>query len=131
MIWEQITVGVRTAVLTAFQTAHPGIDLVFENEPYDHNNLPDHFVELEVTFYDGEQVGMSSQPVTRLAGYVYATAYSKNGTGVLKGLRYLQTLAGILQYASISGARLQAPSIEPGPSFKGYDTCSLKVPFYT
>lgn len=123
--------GIYNLVKAPFEAAHPTVPLIFENQPFDWNNPPPAFVFLEVEFHGGDQIGMAASPKTRTSGYVYACAYARDGVGVLDSIRQLETLSGLLGYATVGAARLQAPELTTDKSPpKGWNTKDLKVAFY-
>lgn len=113
-----------------FQAAFPGIACVFDNQAFNWNDPPDRFVQFEIQFMDGDQIGASSSPRTRFKGFVYVTANARLGLGSKVTLQELEWFADALKYQSPGPVRLQAPRPTGSAEVKGWYSESLKVDFY-
>lgn len=122
--------AIREALISAvnadFAAAYPTIPIVYDNAPFDRNNPPATWVEYEVRFEDGAQVGLAQAPLTRLHGFVYVTVWAKEGAGSKQSLALLDWFSSQLKYKSVGGVNLQAPSPGGDGSPKGWYTCMLK-----
>ena len=120
-------------VATAYAAAYPASPAVFDNDPFDWNSPPETFVEVEIKFYDGAQVNISADPKTRLRGFVYVTAYARQGTGSKLALQILDWFNARLKYAVVDPVQLQEPRPDGSDDGRktGYYTESLKVEFHT
>ncbi len=117
-------------VSSAFPAAHPGIEIYYDNQAVDWNNLGDVFVTFEIKFYAGDQIGMAASPKTRYAGYVYVCLYTRDGLGSRAGLGVLEWFASTLGYASPGAVRLQAPEPDGTDRSGGWFSQDLKVQFH-
>ena len=110
--------------------SHPTVPLIYDNQAFDWNSAPSEFVECEIKFYSSSQIAIEGQPRTRYRGYVYLTAYTKEGLGSVNLLRHLDWLAKHLQYQNLSGVQIQ--NAEPvGPStLKGWFAEEMKLAFW-
>lgn len=124
----------RSALVSAVYPAHtaefPDVPVVIDNAPFDRNNAPDLWAEVEVKFHDGDQIGPSARPGTRQRGFVYVSVYSRSGTGNMRALRLLGWFANQLGYLRSAPVQCQAPGMVPEPGVRGWHIESLKVPFY-
>lgn len=127
---KAIVSAIYSTVNSGMQATYPTIPVALENQAFDYANPPPAYVEVEVKFYDANQIGASSSPKTRVAGYVYVTYVCREGAGTLAGLDILDYVAGLLKYKSIGAARLQAPTLQDSIPPKGWHIDELKVPFY-
>jgi hypothetical protein len=98
-----------------FKAAFPTIPLVTDNAPFDWDNPPPDFVRYEVSFLAGRQLGMAAEPKTRMAGFVYVTAYARAGTGSKKALTSLGWFGDTLKYRVLDapGVRVQLEADDP------------------
>ncbi len=101
-------------VAADFAAARPGVELVHDNAPFDRNKIASPFVEFEIKFFDGRQVGVAAAPRTRLYGFVYVTAWVPAGTGNGIALDLTEWFETKLKYQHVGFANLQAP--EPADS---------------
>lgn len=127
---DQIRELLIADVKDPWATAYPNVRLVFDNEPFDWDNLPERFVLFEVEFYDGNQIGMAAAPRTRYAGMVYVSAQARVGLGSKICLQHGDWFGQRLKYRSLGPIRLQAPVPAGSDTFKGYYYEDLKIPFY-
>lgn len=114
-----------------FKVAYPDLPLVFDNAPFDWNDLPSEFVRFEIQFLDGSQVGASFTPKTRLRGFVYVTHYAREGSGSRAGLSALDWFIRRLSFATAGPALLQEVKPNGSAEVLGYYTSQIGVPFYT
>jgi hypothetical protein len=125
---------IKTALLSAVYPAHvtefPNVPVVIDNGPFDRNNAPEVWAELEIKFHDSDQVGPSANPRTRQRGFVYLSVYSREGTGNKVGLRVLGWFAQQLGYYRSAPVQCNEPSAVPDPAVRGWHIDSLKVPFF-
>ena len=56
MTLVEIRDAIVTRALDGYAAAFPDIPLVTENSPFDYNNPPDTFAELDIEFHDGKPV---------------------------------------------------------------------------
>lgn len=117
-----------------FQAQFPGVKLVFDNAPFDWNALPERFVTCELKFYGGNQIGAQAEPRTRYTGYVYITAYAREGTGSSACLDMVEWLGSQLAYVVLSNSTAKVVMKEAEPvgsdTEKGWYLEQLKVPFF-
>lgn len=106
------------------------VPLVHDNSPFDYDNPPECYTELEVEFYGGEQIGMAADPRTRVSGYVYAQVTCRRGLGSAKALQILAWVASALEYKTPGGVHLQAAESTGSTKGKAWYTCAIKVAFY-
>lgn len=112
-----------------FVAAYPSIPIVYDNQPFDFNNPPDLYVTLEVKPYAGQQINLGSNK-TRISGFIYVTAFIKEGDGTVEALDVLDWMADKLGYANLGITQVEAPSPEEGENLKGWHTESMKFAFY-
>jgi hypothetical protein len=123
--------AIREALISAvnadYVAAYPTVPIVYDNAPFDRNKPPPLWVEFEVKFVDGNQIGMAWAPKTRTHGFVYVTIYAKEGTGSKAALLMLDWFSTKLGYHSVGGVNLQAPSPVGDGSPKGWYTEQMKL----
>lgn len=130
MSYDSIRQTLVTHVKVPFETAFPDVKVFYDNAPFDLDNPAEHYVEFEVKFYGGQQIGASATPRTRVSGFVYVTAISRKGLGPAKCLQILDWFASHLEYQTPGGVQLQAAEPDGGGSNKDWYTESIKVAFY-
>ena len=119
------------AYLVAGLDADPlDVPVVYDNMPFDWNDPPPAFVQVEIKFYDGTQIGASANPRTRLHGYIYITSTVREGTGGREPLRIKGHVSDILKYARFSGVQLGEPSPDGTSTTKGWYYDSTKIRFF-
>lgn len=127
-------VRVRAALLGAVYPAHeqafPGVPVVIDNGPFDRNNAPDLWAELEIKFHGADQVNVAANPDTRQRGYVYLSVYARSGTGNKRSLEVLGWFANQLGYHRSELVQCQVPELVPEPEIRGWHIESLKVAFF-
>ena len=128
----QLTVSdaIRAFIDAPFVAANPTVPIVYENGAIDWNNPAPLFVECEVEFYDGDPIGMSADPRTRLHGCVYVTTYARAGKGSRASRALLVWFSNHLKYQNIGAARLQAPVPDGSDKRKDWFCLSMKLGFY-
>ncbi len=121
-----------SAVNADFVAAYPNVPIVYDNAPFDRNKLPDAWVEYEIKFSGSEQIGASISPKTRIHGFVYATAWVREGTGSKRALSMIDWFAVRLGYLVVDGIQLQAaePVGNTGVPKGWYMEC-LKLYFFS
>lgn len=112
-----------------FQAAYPSIPIVFDNSPFDWNKTPDLFVEVELEFFGGSQVGISSNPKRRVSGYLYFTVYARAGTGTRESLRMVDWFNDAMKFSTIGGCQWEVPEPDPSEPSRGYYLTPTKVSF--
>lgn len=117
------------AVDTPFRAAFPNVPVIYDNGPFNYNNPPDEYVECEVVFYAGQQVGMSSTPQTRLRGYAYISVHRRAGLGVRASLGVLDWFSASLGYANLGRLQMQAPDPDGNATPPGWHVEKLKIGF--
>lgn len=126
---------IRTAIVTRvaadYAAAFPGIPLVTENSPFDLNNPPETFTEMDIEFVPGShQMGMGVNPKTRYMGCIYVTVTTREGKGTQQLLTVLDWMAAQLGYYQTLRLFLQAPEPRDSRAPKGWFSKALKVEFY-
>lgn len=127
----QIRESLITLVKAPFNTAYPGVPLVTDNMPFDRNKPPPQWVEFEIKWAGGSQVGMAARPKTRLHGWLYVTVWVKENTGSKTALTAVDWFNTQLGYAEVPGVHLQAPQPESVVPPKGWYAEQLKLYFYS
>jgi hypothetical protein len=122
--------SIVTAVNAVYPAAYPAVPIVYDNAPFDWNNPPERFVEFEIKFYDGQQIGAAAAPKTRLAGMVYVSVYSRMGTGSRVSLQALDWFQGLLEYSRAGAAQFQGWKPDGTSERKDWFISQGKVPFY-
>ncbi len=126
---------VRDAIVTrtidGYSAVFPDIPLVFENTPFDYNNPPEMFTEVEIEFHDGNQIGVAVNPKTRYAGCVYVTVTTREGKGTRAALAVLDWMASHLGYYQTLRLHLLEPKPRKSSAPKGWNSQGLKVEFYS
>lgn len=117
-------------VSSAYPVAYPTVPLYYDNQAIDLNNQGQQFCTFEIEFFGGVQIGAQAEPRTRMAGYVYATVYTRIGTGSRAALGILDWFGSALGYKSAGPVQLQAPEPGSSDSVNGWFVQELKVPFY-
>lgn len=125
--------AIRNAIVgyvqPAFSIAYPAIAIVHDNSPFDWNSPPPEFVQFEVKFIDGNQVGMAADPKTRYTGFVYVTTFARSGTGSQRTLAILDFFADLLKFAYVGPVQFHEPKPGGSTTVKTYYTEQLKVGF--
>lgn len=119
------------AVNADYVLAFPGVPIVYDNAAFDRNSPPPLWVEYEIMFAGGDQVGMSFVPRTRVHGFVYVTVWSRAGAGSKVNLSMLDWFSTQLAYRSFSGVQLQAAEPVGGGQPAGWFSEQIKLYFYT
>lgn len=131
MTQANIRASVIGAVNAAYVAAYPLVPIVYDNAAFDRNSPPAMWVEFEIKFAGGDQVGMSLIPRTRVHGFVYVSVWAREGTGSKASLQMLDWFAGQVGYASVGGVFLQAPEPVSGKGPPGWYLEQSKFYFYT
>jgi hypothetical protein len=126
---EAIQKEIVTWFDAAYRAQYPTVPLVYENQPFDWNNLPDTFVEFEVRFYSGDQINLGA-PKTRHGGYIYVTVWTKAGTGTLATKRIIDWVDDRLGYKSLATVQIEAPEPDEDAPNKGWHLEGTKFRFY-
>lgn len=129
-MYESYRLAIVTLVDAAFKAAYPTIPVVYANAPFDWNNPPERFVEFEIAFYDGRQIGVAANPKTRTHGFVYVTVHARRGLGTKRCLEILGWFAGALGYQNAGAVHLQAPQPVGMNENDEWYSEEFKVPFY-
>lgn len=126
----QTRVAIANYLNSPWEADHPSVPMIYDNQAFDWNSAPSEFVECEIKFYSSSQINIQNQPKTRYRGYIYLTAYTKEGLGTVSLLTHLDWLASHLQYQNIDGVQVQ--NAEPvGPaSLKGWFAEEMKFAFW-
>lgn len=127
----QIREALITLVSAPFAAAYPNVPLVVDNAPFDRNFPPPMWVEYEIKWAGGDQVGMSASPVTRTHGWLYVTVWAREGTGSKQSLLIVDWFNNRLKYGAVGGVNLQAPQPESVPTRTGWYLEQLKLNFYS
>lgn len=127
----QIREGLITLVSAPFAAAYPAVSLVVDNAPFDRNHPPPLWVEYEIKWAGGEQIGMAQSPKTRIHGWLYVTVWAREGTGSKKSLSIVDWFNSQLKYGYISGVNLQAPQPESVTAPTGWYLEQIKLYFYS
>lgn len=130
---DDIRAALIEHVKAPFEAAFPGVPLVFDNAPFDWGNPPERFVEVELEFYGGSQIGMNVAPRTRSHGYAYFTVHTREGFGSKWTLQALGWLLKRTEYAVLAGSGFRVVFKEADPegssSTKGWYSQTGKVMF--
>lgn len=128
---DQVVIAIRQYILPWLEAEYPGIVVFLDNDQKNDQDLPDLHYDLEVMFYGSAQIGMAEKPGTRYSGYIYMTAFSRQGAGILASMRVLQAVAERVKYAGFDNVQLKAPALDGGDApYRGWHSLSLKVPFH-
>lgn len=130
MTLVEIRDAIVSRALNGYAAAFPDIPMVTENAPFDYNNPPDTFAELEIEFHDGKQLNVAVDPKTRYHGCVYLTVTTREGKGTRAALALLDWGAGQLGYYRTLRLHLQAPEPHETQHPRGWYSKALKVDFY-
>lgn len=114
-----------------FASAHPLTPILYDNAPFDWNDPPPSFVQFEIEFTGGDQVGISVNPKTRLNGLVRVCVSAKNGRGTKTSYALLDWFGTTLAYQKIGFANFQSPEPEGSNDSGGYHHQHLKLYFYS
>lgn len=114
-----------------YTAAYPAVPVVYDNGPFDWNDTPEMFVEVETEFYAGEQVYISESPLRRVSGCVYVSVHAKAGSGTRASLGIIDWFSEALKFRTVGSALLQAPEPEQPETYPGWYVSCLKVPFYS
>ncbi len=118
-------------VNAAYVAAYPLVPIVYDNVAFDRNTPPDAWVEFNIEFTGGNQVGMSADPKTRLHGFVYVSVWCREGKGWKTASLMRDWFASQMKYKSSGGVNLQAPEPVGGKGPTGWDLKQIKFYFYT
>lgn len=88
------------------------------------------WVEFNIAFAGGNQVGMAFAPKTRVHGFVYVSVWCREGAGWKKASLMRDWFAAQLQYKAAGGVNLQAAEPVGGKGPTGWDVQELKLYFY-
>ena len=113
----------------AYRAQYPTVPIVYENQPFDWNNLPDTFIEFEVRFDSGQQINLGS-PKTRHGGYIYVTVWTKEGKGTIASKKMLDWTDDRLGYKTLATVQIEAPEPDEGSPNKGWHLEGSKFRFY-
>lgn len=127
---EQVRAAIAAAVHAAFRLAYPTVALVTDNEPFDWNAPPEHYVEMEIEFQGGRQIAIERNPRTRIHGHVYVTACTRAGNGASGVLNQLGWFSTALGFQRIGPVILDAPEPTGSAKVGGFYQQGLKVYFY-
>jgi hypothetical protein len=58
-----------------------GVPARFPNQPFNLENPPDKYIEVEYDLIGGDQVYLGTNTPTRVSGYIYVRAYTRKMTG--------------------------------------------------
>lgn len=112
-----------------YVAAYPSIPIVYDNGPFDWNNPPETFVEVELEFYGGEQVGMAASPRRRISGYLYVCVRTREGRGSREALQLIDWFSNTLKFARVGTVVFREPEPEPSDGPPGWYFLHVKVPF--
>jgi hypothetical protein len=129
-LYSNIISSITGLIFPSVSAAFPSIPIVINNGPFDRDNAPPLWVEVEIDFMNAGQIGPSAIPKTRQRGYVYVCVYARDGTGINASANLLGWFASQLGYARINGVQLQAPEVSSEAPARGWHMLPLKVQFY-
>lgn len=119
-------------VAGAYEAAYPAVPIEYPNKiAIDRNAPPAMFVEYEIKFMDGAQVGMAAAPKTRVHGFLYVTVWARAGAGTKDQALMIDWFMARLGYARPAGVQLQAPQPETPTAPTGWYLEQLKVYFFS
>lgn len=118
-------------VNAAYVAAYPTVPIVYDNTTFDRNSPPQTWVEFEIKFMGGDQVGMSWSPKTRVHGFVYVTVWSREGAGTKSSLLMCDWFSAQLAYQSPTPICLQAAEPVSPSSPTGFHAEGIKLYFYS
>jgi hypothetical protein len=127
---SEIATAIKTRVYADFVAAYPNVPIVFDNDPFDWNAPPVQFVQFEVEFEDGAQIGISPAPKTRKRGCAYVTVLTREGAGNLTALDITDWFADKLGYYQTIRLHLQAPQPQVARAPTGWRHDALRVGWY-
>lgn len=114
-----------------YLAAYPTIPIFFDNAPFDGNTPPQAYVEFEIKFAGGNQVGMSQDPLTRTNGFIYVTAWQREGVSANDALLMLDWFESKLGYKSTGLVEIKVPEYVGGTAPAGWYMEQLKLYFHT
>lgn len=117
-------------IQSIFDAQLPSLKVVYDNGPFDWNNPPPAFAEVEIKFYGGSQVGMAAAPKTRFNGYVYVQGFTRKGTGSKQSLAVVDVVGSALEYLQIGKIHFQAADPTGSTPSNSWYSEGLKVAFY-
>lgn len=129
-MYSEVVQSIYQAVLPSFTAQFPGIPITAENQPFDWANPEPKFAEVEVVFYDADQISLSESPGTRLHGYLYVCIYAKEGLGTMDRYAMIDWFSDLLKYQVVGPVQFRAPAVEKNDPPRGWHTLDLKCPFY-
>ena len=129
-MFETMLTALVAYINPLFTIEHPDVPVVFNDQPFDWNNVPDLFVEVMVEFYTGKHIEMGMHPHTRYCGVIYVNVYVKQGRGSLPAARIHDWFASTLGYQAIGPCRIQAPAPMPQAEHGGFLVKRLGLNFY-
>lgn len=119
-------------VAGAFEAAYPNVPIEYPNkDAVDRNSPPPLWVEFEIKWADGEQVGMAANPKTRFHGFLYVTVWARRGDGTKVSAEVIDWFINQLKYASPTGVCMQAPEPSTPTPPNGWYLEQLKLYFYS
>lgn len=127
---DTVVTDIYTRVVGLIETQYPGLAIVLENQSFDWNSPPDRYVEVDVEFMAGDQVGLSSAARTRYRGALVVVSTCRAGLGTLEDVARLAWLGGEVAYMRVGQAQFEAPKLLSVSAPVGWNSKSVAVPFH-
>lgn len=128
---EAIRDAIVTHLSADYLVAYPSLPIAYPNAPFDWGQLPEQFVEVDIEFQGGGQVGMAAVPKRRVSGHVYVSVHRRIGTGTKAALGVIDWFSNKLKFAHVGAVQLEAPEPDGNEKLKGFHIEHLKVCFYS
>lgn len=128
-MYDQVRLAVIALVDATFTAAHPTIPLVYDNTPFDRNNPPDIYVEVDVRFNGADRIAISNKSPIRDTGSVGFTVSVRENLGSKAAQDLLWEIRELLRDKTSGNVEFRLPSNLPGPTIKGWYRPLLDAPF--
>lgn len=128
-VFDQVRLAVISLVDGTFTADHPSVPLVYDNTPFDRNNPPDIYIEVDVRYRDSEYIGVSMKSPVRDKGTVSFTASVRENLGSKAIQDMLWEIRELLRSKVSGDVEFHLPVNLPGPTVKGWYRPLLEVPF--
>lgn len=128
-MYDNVRLALLDLVDPAFVANHPTIPLIYDNTPFDRNNPPDIYVEVDVRFTDSRRVGVSNKSPIRDTGTVGFTVSVRENLGSKVAQDLLWEIRELLRDKWSGNVEFHLPQNSPGPTIKGWYRPLLDAPF--
>lgn len=126
LVQDSLITNVEAAVKLQF----PTIPVYYDNQPFDANNPPPVYIDVEVEFYASEPTGVGAQK-SRHRGFLYVSVVMKEGTGSRTARQVHDWFIQRLAYQNIDPVQFEEPLPNGSTTSRGWKAYELKIPFFS